>query len=326
MRFPLSMDFAKLISRTGDVDGQKRPKARYTLTQPGLLTPDREYSWRVRAMDRHGVWGPWSRTWRFTPRGPAPPEGVTVAYDPAAGRGVLRWRRGDAGRAPSRYRVYGSDEKGFTVADRPSQGTVGVTKAEMASWDPWFPPNFLAETTATELTVIGPEVDPPSASTVYYRVVAVDDRGKRSGPSDYATAPRPVVSSRPVTTAEVGSRYRYRVRATRSLGDLSARMRGGEQVSGYFDVESPRFALRHAPPWLAIDGVTGMLSGTPDAAGTFEVEVAVTIDREVRRLDEGVLAWGSEKILSTSAERVGEATQRFEIDVRGPAPAPGPAR
>jgi hypothetical protein len=324
MRFPLSMDFAKLISRTGDVDGQKRPKAQYTLTQPGLLTPDREYYWRVRAMDRHGVWGPWSRTWRFTPRGPAPPEGVTVVYDPATGRGVLRWRRGDAGRGPARYRVYGSDEKGFTIADRPFQGTVGVTKAEMASWNPWFPANFLAETTAAELTVIGPEVDHPSASTVYYRVVAVDEHGERSGPSDYATAPRPVVYSRPVTTAEVGAPYRYQVRATRSLGDLSARMRGGEQVSGYFDVESPRFALRHAPPWLSIDGATGVLSGTPDAAGKVEVEVAVTIDREVRRLDEKVLAWGNEKVLSTSAERVGEATQRFAVDVRGP--APGPAR
>ncbi len=258
------------------------------------------------------------------PRGPAPPEGVTVAYDTAAGRGVLRWRRGDAGRTPARYRVYGSDEKGFTAADRPSQGTVGVTKAEMASWNPWFPANFLAETTATELTVIGPEADHPSANTAYYRVVAVDERGERSGPSDYATAPRPLVYSRPVTTAEVGVPYRYRVRATRSLGDLGARMRGGEQVSGYFDVESPRFALRHGPPWLAIDGATGVLSGTPDAVGKFEVEVAVTIDREARRLDEKVLTWGNEKILSTSAERVGEATQRFAVDARGV--APGPAR
>jgi hypothetical protein len=67
-----------------------------------------------------------------------------------------------------------------------------------------------------------------------------------------------------------------------------------------------------------------VLSGTPDAAGKVDVEVAVTIDREVRRLDERVLAWGNEKVLSMSAERVGEATQRFEIDVRRT--PPGPAR
>jgi hypothetical protein len=101
-------------------------------------------------------------------------------------------------------------------------------------------------------------------------------------------------------------------------------MRGGEQVSGYFDIESPRFTLRHGPPWLAIDGATGVLSGTPDAAGKAEVEIAVTIHREVRHLDEKVLAWGNEKVLSTSAEWVGDATQRFAIDVRRA--HPGPAR
>jgi hypothetical protein len=99
-------------------------------------------------------------------------------------------------------------------------------------------------------------------------------------------------------------------------------MQGGEQVSGYFDIESPRFALRQGPPWLTIDGATGVLSGTPDAAGQVDVEVAVTIDREVRRLDEKVLAWGNEKVLSTSAQRVGQATQRFAIDVRRTAPDP----
>ncbi len=67
MRFPLSMCFYKLISRTGDVSKENRPEARYTLLQPGLLAPDREYYWHVRAMDSKGVWGPWSDIWRFTP-------------------------------------------------------------------------------------------------------------------------------------------------------------------------------------------------------------------------------------------------------------------
>src|SRR5712671_3256651 len=47
MRCPLSLDFYKLISRTADVvkakgkDGAKSiAKAQYTLSQPGLLTPD----------------------------------------------------------------------------------------------------------------------------------------------------------------------------------------------------------------------------------------------------------------------------------------------
>ena len=44
LRWPLSMSFAKLVSRTADA-GQ----ARYTLAGPGLLSPDRKYFWRVRA-------------------------------------------------------------------------------------------------------------------------------------------------------------------------------------------------------------------------------------------------------------------------------------
>ena len=118
--------------------------------------------------------------------------------------GTLRWTANPAGRRPVKYRVYGSDEKGFTIADQPYQGTVGVTKAEMAAWNPWFPANFIAETASTELAVMGGEVELPAANKTYYRVVAVDEQGKRSGPSDYATAPRPVIYSKPVKTAKVG--------------------------------------------------------------------------------------------------------------------------
>jgi hypothetical protein len=94
----------------------------------------------------------------------------------------------------------------------------------MADWNPWFPANFIAETTAAELAVLGADVDLSAANKTYYRVVAVDEEGKRSGPSDYAVAPRPVVYSKPVLTAQVGAEYRYQVLANRSLGDLSSRM------------------------------------------------------------------------------------------------------
>ena len=86
MKWPLSMSFAKLISRTADAG---RP--RYTLPGPGLLNPDTRYFWHVRAQDDKGVWGPWSATWSFTPRGPAPPRDVTLEFDARRNRGVLRW-------------------------------------------------------------------------------------------------------------------------------------------------------------------------------------------------------------------------------------------
>jgi hypothetical protein len=324
MRWPLSMCFYKLISRTADATREKGGagagerlivKPEYTLSQPGLLTPDRRYYWRVRAMDAHGLWGGWSRTWSFTARGPACPEKVTIETETANGGALLRWEANPVGRAPARYRVYGSDEKGFTIADKPYQSPVGITKTEMAAWNPWFPANFVAETTATELVVSGQGVASPAANKTYYRVVAVDDQGKRSGPSDYATAPR-LIYSQPVTAGTVGAPYRYAVRVNRSLGDLSARMRDGQQVNGYFDIEKPRFTIEQGPAWLKIDESAGVLSGTPDAAGSVGVSVAARFEREVRNLDEKILAWGNEKVLSTSTNQTAFATQKFEITVR----------
>lgn len=320
MRFPLSMCFYKLISKTAD--GAKNKSAargvnpQYTLPQPGLLSPDTTYFWHVRAMDNKGVWGDWSKTWSFTVRAPANPVNVTLSYDDSAGAGVLRWSPNPAGRRPAKYRIYGSDEKGFTIADEPFQGTVGITKDEMKEWNPWFPANFIGETTATELAVLGPQVHSPKANKTYYRVVAVDDQGKRSGSSDYASAPRPVIYSAPVATAQAGNEYRYPVRATASLGDLSSRMQNGQQVSGYFDIEKPAFGLDRGPAWLKIDSHTGLLSGTPDKPGQAEVVITARIDREVRNLDEPILRWGNEKILSVARQSVGAATQKFVIEVK----------
>jgi hypothetical protein len=177
------------------------------------------------------------------------------------------------------------------------------------------PANFVTEVAATELAVIGAEVKLPNANRAHYRVVAVDGQGNRSGPSEFAEAPRPILCSRPVTTAKVGSQYHYALAAVRSLGDLRTRVVSGKETMNYWDIESPRFALRQGPAWLEIDEHTGVLSGIPDAPGKVPVVVTVTIDREVRRLDERALSWGLEKTLSTSTQRVGVATQRFTLEV-----------
>ena len=155
--------------------------------------------------------------------------------------------------------------------------------------------------------------------------MAVDENGKRSGASDYVAAPRPVIYSKPVATARVGAEYRYQVSANRSLGDLSSRMSGEQHVKGYFDIERPRFTLARGPAWLPLDEATGLLRGTPDAAGKVEVVVTAAIDRAVRKLDEKALIWGREVVVSVSTERVGSATQRFAIHVQ-PAPADAAAQ
>ncbi len=302
-KLPLSTNFYKLISRTAD----KGKPQQYTLPYVGLLTGGKQYYWRVRAKDEKGVWSPWSKTFSFTTKAPNYPLDVAVAYDKDKGIGTLKWKANPAGEKPVKYRVYGSDEKGFSVSDQPYTVSVGISK----ELKPQFPANFIAETAATELPVLGSEVSLPAANKTYYRVVAVDAEGKRSGPSDCAVAPRPVIYSKPAMTAKAGAEYRGQVSANRSLGDLRKHQ---PEVPNFWDIEKPKYALK-GPSWLKLDADTGALSGTPDAAGKFEVEVTATIDREVRKLDEGVLGWGNEKVLSTSTERIGRASQRFVIDV-----------
>jgi hypothetical protein len=307
MSWPLSSNFSKLVSNTAD-----RGKPQYSVPYAGLLTPGRDYYWRVRARNGNGVWGPWSKTWGFTAGGPAQP--VEVSLEPAkgtAGTITLRWKPNAAGSKPVKYRVYGSDEKGFSVSDEPYRRNVGQSRDLPAQ----APANFVAETSDTELVVLGAGVDLPNANRAFYRVVAVDDRGKRGGPSDYAAVARPFLYSKPPDTARVGTELRYQVSVVRSLGDLRLRIVEGKETASFWDVEKPRFVLVEGPTWLRIDESTGLLRGVPDAAGNTDVVVKVTLERSVRRLDEGRLSWGQELVKEVVTEKVGSVTQRFRIAV-----------
>src|SRR5207253_5019807 len=111
-----------------------------------------------RAKDEKGVWGPWSSTWSFTPRGSSSPVEVTLAFDPDRSVGTLRWKPDPAGRKPAKYRIYGSDEKGFSVSDEPFKVVVGASK-EVPSM---CPANFVMEVAATEAAVIGADFKLPN--------------------------------------------------------------------------------------------------------------------------------------------------------------------
>ena len=305
MRWPLSPNFRKLISRTAD-----RGKSQYTLPYVGLLAPNRPYYWRVRARDDKGVWGPWSQAWSFTAHAPTPPLDVRLDFDPASGVGTLTWKPNPVGRAPAKYHVYGSDEKGFSVSDEPYRVNQGSEKNSQLP-DP-FPANFAAETGETKMVVVGQGLDLPNANKAFYRVVAVDVNGKRSWSSAYAVAPRPFIHTKPVTGGQVGKPYSYQAAAMRSLGD--ARYRGGSGM-GFWDVEQPTFALELGPQWLEIDEATGLLTGTPDVAGQVQVVVRAVIEREVPELDEVGLSWGTYKVTGTPTRHVGSTTQEFTVEV-----------
>jgi hypothetical protein len=306
MLWPLSPNFYKLISKTAD-----RGKPQYTLPEGGLLSPGQTYYWRVKAKYETGVWGAWSDVWSFTPRGIASPINLVLAADSERATGMLRWQPNQAGDKPAAYRIYASDERGFSISDGEFMAVAGTSKLVSTR----RPPNFVAETSGTELAVIGANLGLSNGNRVYYRVVAVDGQGNRSGPSDFIEAPRPMLVSQPVETAKAGSEYRYAVVCLRSLGDLRTRVVGGKETMNYWDIETPRFAIEQGPAWLKIDPTTGVLTGMPDHSGNTQVTVSATIDKEDRKLDASLLSWGIEKTLTTSMKRSGVAKQSFRIDV-----------
>lgn len=307
MAWPLSSNFSKLVSNTAD-----RGSPCYSIPYAGLLTPGRTYYWHVRAKNDDGVWGVWSKTWSFTAGGPAPPVEVTLEpVKEADARMILRWKPNTVGHKPVMYRIYGSDEKGFSVSDEIYERNVGISKDLPTN----APANFVAETKNTELVVLGVGVNLPNANKAFYRVVAFDENGKRSGASDYVSAPRPFIHSKPSETATIGKEYQYQVSTIRSLGDLRLRVVEGKEVASFWDIEKPRFSLTVGPTWLSIDENTGVLRGVPNAAGSVEVIVKVTLERSVRRLDESRLSWGQEQVKDVVVEKVGTSTQKFRIEV-----------
>ncbi|MCZ7646289.1 MAG: hypothetical protein M5U26_13565 [Planctomycetota bacterium] len=303
MRWPYSSSFTRLVSLTSD-----RGKAQFTVDEAGHLAPQHTYYWRVRAKDDKGAWGPWSKTWSFKVVAPAVPLDVTLNFDAAQSAGTLRWKPNPAGSKAVKYRVYGSDEKGFTASDAPLKVTVGKAKDLPST----FPANFVAETEALELVVVGRNLDLPNANKAHYRVVAVDEKGRRSTASDYANAPRAFIYGAPPAKAKLGQAYSFQAGAIRSIGDL--RSRGGVGL-GFHDIESPAFALEKAPAWLKVDPKTGLLSGTPDAAGSFDVTLAAALDKEVLKFDVSALSWGNDKVAGKSVERLGEDKLSFAIQV-----------
>ncbi|MBI2299237.1 MAG: hypothetical protein HYU66_09910, partial [Armatimonadetes bacterium] len=191
MRWPLSPNFDKLVSGTTKTVGPV-----YVLPQPGLLSPGRTYHWRVKALAGTGVWGPWSPAWSFRCEAPGVPLFVRVAPARSGRAMTLSWQPNPQGRPPVKCRIYGSDEQGFTAHDEAYARHMGMgfvrspaeyqererAKAEQVVATAG---NFLAEVKALSW--------PAAANRAFYRVVAVDEKGVRSGPSDLAEAPRPFI-------------------------------------------------------------------------------------------------------------------------------------
>ncbi len=282
LRWPLSPNFEKLTSHT-----PSKGKPEWTIPAAGLLNPNTTYYWRVRAQDAAGVWGPWSRTFRFRIQAPGVPLGLKLVPRGKTGF-VLHWRPNPQGEPPVAYKVYGSDERGFTASDTEHlvfRGKGFVKSMEEFEKKPAkapdagrvkTPANLIARVTATSLQVVGPGLTQANTNRAFYRVVAVDAAGTESCPSDYAAVPRPFVSPAPSLTARVGQPYRYQPRAIRSTGDLRCRRsKRSSYNAAFWDREVHAFTAIRLPAGLALDPQTGLIAGRPTKPGVADVAFKV---------------------------------------------------
>jgi hypothetical protein len=283
MRWPLSPNFDKLISRTA-----WRGKAEWVTPSAGLLNPGTDYYWRVRAKNANGVWGPWSKVTSFGCAAPGVPINVKAITD-EAGSVVLKWDVNPRGEQPAQFRIYGSNEKGFTVSDTEYMVVMGRgfckdmnqfnAKDDIADRNSVkTPANFMTATNKNSLTVVGAGLDIPNANKAFYRVVAVDENGNVSGASDYADFSRPFIFTRLPEKVRVGTALKHKLGVVASIGDLKCKL---GYKAAFWDREDLSFSVVRAPQWLQLDPQTGELSGTPGVkdVGEYEVVVQVTNSR-----------------------------------------------
>lgn len=231
MRWPLSPTFDRVMSKVGTLDGSATT---FQFARTGLLNPDTDYYWRVRARDAAGLWGAWSKPSKFRVRGPRAPEAAEVTADAAARTGKLTWQANKQGRRPVRYEVHGSNEEGFS----PDVSTL------------------MLETDQTSVPVLG---NLPKGNYAFYRVIAIDRDGSRGPSTPLVAAPRPFIYTRPVTALRAGAPFRYEPRSVMSLG--SARKYDSESTS-FWDRDDIVWKIVKGPAWLRLQD--GVLQGEPE--------------------------------------------------------------
>jgi hypothetical protein len=215
----------------------------------GMFNPDEQYYWQVRACNEQGVWGNWSPIWKFKWQGPRIPVNLTSTIQDQ--NITISWQPNPRGERPVRYEVYGSNERGFT----PSKKEYDVVGLGMQ------PGNLLCKTTKTKLLVVSPDAKKPTMNCSFYRVVAVDQNGVASGPSELLELPHPFIYSKPVNMAKVNKSYRYQAKTLSCIGDLQFRY--AKPNKKFWEKEGYEFELTEKPAWLSVDKNTGLITGIP---------------------------------------------------------------
>lgn len=152
-RFPVSSHYNQMTSQY-NVHGTTN---QFEVPHEGLLSPNTTYYWRVATRSKDGVYSDWSPAWRFQVQIPDVVKNLRLA---ASTNGInILWDINSSGSLPTKYYIYGSNIRGFSVSDQ-----------------------TLIDSTDTNRFTISDYLKKLSFS--FYRVISVDDNGNKSGPSD----------------------------------------------------------------------------------------------------------------------------------------------
>lgn len=265
MRWPLSPNFNKLISRTAYLGTPT-----FELPYVGLLNPGQKYYWHVRARSQDHVWGPWSKTYEFSAVAPAVPVDVQADFNRAERTVQLNWQRGKDGSEPVSYRIYGSEERGFTANDNRYQYNDGLKGIQ------WAPANLLLEMHSKSQSVSLPQ----ALWRPYYRVVAVDREGRASGPSALAELYHPLITTTQLPAAVRSRFYQARIETSTSIGHLVSADENGKSYQMKFRYgDDLVFRMTGAPVGLSIDD-HGVISGFVGDAKEAKYEVTLEVKNQ----------------------------------------------
>ncbi len=148
MKFPLSPTFHRYLSTLSNPI-----KPEFELPLYGLLNSDTEYFWRVRAKDSKDVWGQWSPIWSFNVNCVMMPLNSYVSE--TENLRTICWQNNVEGKSPSSFEIYGSNTPNGFIPDETN--LIGISNSNA----------FILEDNKYD----------------FYRIVAVDEEGNKSGPS-----------------------------------------------------------------------------------------------------------------------------------------------